>query len=470
MGAGGELSLKRGGLVGYALTLVVSVLFFISSKDRLPVSVKFDDVDYITVAASALKSSHEGAVPVTLFDFDQASVQSLGDEARVSRGNLIELLEIADRSNPTAIVLDFDIANTRKDEQEVVRRYFFERAIDAPPLLLVRALSRLPVGRDVPGAVIDTPNSLDPTARSRSNIAWVSAYLDTEADGSARRWRAYHPVCADGPARGYPAVALITTAISRDPQSGRAAAQDWLSQASLQSCGRSGQMSDQETKPASRAWLRNAAEVMTIPYVVGHTTELARFGSTMIDGKQVPVFSRITARQLLDKSPELRGTGVADQAGRVVIIGASYNNSGDWQKTPLGRMPGMYVLANLVAFGPSALEDKKWWGLKGLLLGYLIFVFHEICKYVMRQGLANVAFLFITGSILTLLVAAGLSVATAYEGAIVGIALTILHSIVTSMLTLFSTPERPPHVGRFASLVLSERMQERLSARRTRGG
>ena len=75
---------------------------------------------------------------------------------------------------------------------------------------------------------------------------------------------------------------------------------------------------------------------------------------TAADDLETVAFRRIGAGQLFTYTNGVAApAGEIDAdpfAGRVVIVGASYSDSGDVYETPLGTMPGALVLANSTAY------------------------------------------------------------------------------------------------------------------------
>ena len=200
---------------------------------------------------------------------------------------------------------------------------------------------------------------------------------------------------------------------------------------------------------------------------MGFTPNLYQFGSTIVGSHTAPIFTRSRARDLIDQKQHYM-VEPPDLSNRIAIIGASYDASGDWHRTPLGRMPGMYVIGNMVAFGKSTLEEHRWWGIKPLVFGVALFSLHLLASLVCRPTVALALIVVASAALLPWLAQHGVSITTAYEAAVVGIGLIALNASVSAAISAFAdsgseTPSFP-----FARLVLSERSLEWLRARANR--
>lgn len=452
--------------VGFAVTALFGFALLVVLKLGEPTSGKSLDADYATVLLAALSAENRRAIPVVFIDVDEQFYQSLNSPSYVPRSTLAELLAIAAAGKPAAIILDFDTSLDRADEVKPLEDYLKSTARDNTPLWLVRPFSTLPEGRDVAGAGVDRGHDiLDPVVKSASAMRWVSAYLDTEKDWFLRRWRSYQAVCSKGASVAYPSVAVAASSLVKRHDEAPRDLDGWLRKTATNHCNPTKTAGEPATPPT---WLRNANSTMTIPYGVGFTSELTRFGTTAIDGKLVPTFSRFSAKNLLDRKQRLITSDPLDLSGRVVIIGASYEASGDWHRTPLGRMPGMYILGNLVAFGSEALEENRWWGLKPFLLGLIILGLHTLSTIVFRGPVALMFTLVGAASFIIAAVRMGMAPATAYDGAVMGLALIALHATAEALIKSFSHGRRYPHIGFVAHYALSDDGRKWWSAYRRR--
>ena len=440
--------------VGFAVTVLFGFALLVVLRLGEPTGGKSLDADYATVLLAALSAENRHAIPVVFVDVDEQFYQSLNSPSRVPRSNLAELLAIAAAGKPAAIIFDFDTSLDSVDEIKPLKDYLKSVVQDNTPLWLVRPFSSLPEGRDVAGAGVDRGHDiLDPIVKSASAMRWVSAYLSAEKDWFLRRWRSYQAVCSKGAPVAYPSVAVAAGSLIKRHDEAPRDLDGWLRKTATSHCNPTQTAGEPTALPR---WLGNANSTMTIPYGVGFTSELARFGTTVIDGDAVPTFSRFSAKNLLDRKQQLTSSDPLDLSGRVVIIGASYEASGDWHRTPLGRMPGMYILGNLVAFGSEALEENRWWGLKPFLFGLILLGLHTLSTILFRGPVALIVTLAGAASFIIAAVRMGMAPATAYDGAVMGLALIALHATAEALIKSFSHGRRYPRVGFVAHYALSD--------------
>lgn len=445
-----------------ALALAVicgAVVYLLWTEAERPSLAKILDADNVIAWLAAVSADGRRATPVTFIEVDELSYQGWGYPKSVPRQHVIDVLTIVDKARPAAIVLDFDITQDDASETEAVIDYLSRRDATVP-LLLVRPFTRLPDGNDVRGAVVERASRIDRAAISAAGAEWVSAYLDTDEGWFSRRWRGYEVVCSDGAPRAYPAAALAATALTRDPSNGLRQLGTWLEDAAQRRC-RPGE----HTAPpdAAPSWARNADEGLLIPYSIGFTAEPFRFGATRVGTRALPIFSRFSAAHLVDRKQDYLAAP-PDLSDRIAIVGASYEASGDWHRTPLGRMPGMYVIGNMVAFGAVTLAENRWWGLKPLLLGIGFFAMHRLASLIFRAAVALLLVAGATALLLPLLVRNGVSVTTAYEAAVIGIGIIALHAGIRAAIDAFARHRSASGTGRFGKLLFSERGREWLSA------
>ena len=100
---------------------------------------------------------------------------------------------------------------------------------------------------------------------------------------------------------------------------------------------------------AEPSWPPVRAASARLPFVFANSKTPALFRIEGEGGETVAL-RRISAHVLVDvASGVATASGAVDRdpfAGRLVVIGASYADSGDFHETPLGTMPGALILAN----------------------------------------------------------------------------------------------------------------------------
>ena len=140
---------------------------------------------------------------------------------------------------------------------------------------------------------------------------------------------------------------------------------------------------------------RSAAQ---LPYVFGDRNDAPALFRIERDGKSTVAFRRIGAGQLFTYTNGVAApAGDIDSdpfAGRVVIVGASYADSGDVYETPFGTMPGALVLANSIVqaktiagtAATSALLKNVLAMLRFLLLAFIARTFIGAAAIIILGG------------------------------------------------------------------------------------
>ena len=300
------------------------------------------DRDLLVRWSARFAGAERDAIPVTLIDFDAATMAALGAPDRVPRAALAGLVDllaakslIAAKSllaaKPTAgAMIDLDLSRPGPDPaaDAALSAALARWPAGAPPLAL--ALRFRGEGEGLSPSLPFMAAAL----AGKPNLRLAASLALTDGDGVVRRWRLDQPVCAGAP-RVYPSPQLVAAAARRAPGDLDA----YLSQRADEACG----------KRANDApgWPRNPAREAAISFLFG------------AQGDAAGLFRRISARTLLDASgAALASARVADApfAGRFVIVGASHDEAFDDHMTPLGRMPGAVVAANAIAGAPAILD------------------------------------------------------------------------------------------------------------------
>lgn len=433
--------------IGLVTTLALGFVFATRLKvDALDLK-RFLTADGVTFLSALLAGERRDAVPVTIVDIDERAFLAWGSPAAIPRDRLAALLERLLEKRPRAVVVDVDLSLDSQADAAPMRALVegYSRLHAAPPLLLVRHLREMPSGTDVGGGMLDRDTPLDDVVQASPNVRWVVARFKAEDDWFFRRWSGFQTVCATGIPRAFPAVALATTAVSANPTDGISTLDAWLRRRATAACA--GEIGSVLPRADDPPWLRNAGETMTIPFAVGFTQDVAQFGTTPHRGRITPIFARLPAAAVLD------GGGAPGIEDRVVVIGASYEEARDLHRTPLGVMPGVYVLANLVALGGGPLAEERLGGGKPFLLGAGFLAAHLLAGLLLRQPFSTVALVLVVAASGLVAVYHGVPPYVVYEGSVAGILLIGLYATVASILEAVAQTDRgrPRHswIARF---------------------
>lgn len=299
--------------------------------------------------------------PFLLLNLSQKDHLKLGYPAVAPRGLLAKLLTMAAAGDPHLIVLDADLgwSGDAAGEEELKAALKAIAARKKPVLLLVRS----PFGRD-DGPPIDASPASEPdvlrgtpydgVVSTAPNLFWVSALAPIDGDGLTRRYRVATRVCRDRQSLTLPSVQLAACVALSDR--GRLPA--------LHAAAAPGPACTEEGAPVKLS-------VLSMFRCAGHDWPIGREGAEadiayrmswelpsgvsrpqqIAKGSDIPV-EEVEIADALDLVEHADMIDVKAQfAGRVVIIGSSADVVGDRQRTALGPMPGMLVIANAIRSG-----------------------------------------------------------------------------------------------------------------------
>lgn len=357
---------------------------------------------------------------VTVVDIDDGSYEAWGQPLATPRSKLFDLVDVAASRDAAAIVVDIDvIANATLEEAKVTleRLSAFSarqvRGYRKIPLVLVRSLwsdgkavhmlSRQP---EFDSARIREVNALvDDLASGRteqqSAIIWASALFDADTGGVIREWRLIEVVCDDGRRQpiAFPSVGVVIASLGGRYQQTLDAIRGASSSYAREYCEARSQKRVPPTSLVGFDWLVNHPTKERLPYLFWPARlEPFRFGTAReSSGRRVPLLDIRLASAILDKEQaakafysdpsfcdritDLDPVPISCDAlrGRVVVIGASHRDSRDTHFTPLGPMPGVYVVANTMAGARDTLSSKRH------ILGSS---FWGVCLFLVFAGLA----------------------------------------------------------------------------------
>jgi CHASE2 domain-containing sensor protein len=318
-------------------------------------------------------------------DVDEETYRRWGTPV-TPRHKLKQLIDYAARSNARVIVVDFDLNRSYDDLGEELGKsdialadYLANYDSNHPPLILVRRLVDFHPDERCPQP---HESFLDARLIGRKNVFWGSVGFDQDDDFIERRWRLWEPVCSSAEATVLTSVQLIAAALTLGGEAKRQEASRWVQQFAPGDCN---------VCPPTRHGLR----YKLTKFLSGGTVqqfelekdiELEAGGSDLVqrilfripflgpadsegyssvklkEGSSEPILTVLPAWQVTElEEGHYPGPDLVNR--RIVIIGASYRDSGDIHATPLGNMPGAMVLINsiysLMQYGQ--LRDQPKW-------------------------------------------------------------------------------------------------------------
>ena len=297
-------------------------------------------------------------------DIDDATWAAWKYPLITPRDKIAELIDHAVASKPALIFLDIDLtwpsadAKSVKTLKDLVAAY----GEGKPPLLLVRSLIDPPPGgptelpkirytvvEDGPSSVPSDPLPLDNLVKS---VNWVSAQFELDGDGIVRHWRLYEMICdpAGGPML-LPSLQLMAALKVLQRQDDRAipnamAALNTLVPDTCRSAPRA--LPPVVVHAPTPVIVAGGYELGSrIIYTIGWRGGAPALGPYVekTAGSLAPLVVVRSAGAILKMNP---GDPIEGLADRIVVIGGSYVDSGDWHTTPIGRMPGALIAINAI--------------------------------------------------------------------------------------------------------------------------
>lgn len=367
-----------GVLFGVIIEFVAVPLFF--SDTRLLRELGDGLVDDAIRIHERFTGAVDGAVPFVFVDIDDATWRDWGYPLIAPREKLAGLLDRVSASRPLAVLLDVDLAWPDAQGQVALAAALAHDRAGGPPLYMVRGLvSRAPDDPDqwprlqaTPFAALvqAPPAGPGPTIVTRPGYGWVSPLFERDGDGVVRNARLFDFVC-DGEAPAVlPAAQLMLAANAVDARHPGAATVPRIGAALAGllpgRCGAAPSPAQRAApprrvseEPEIELSLRESA--VRIIYTIAWRDNAAGLGPVArADGASRPLVAVRPARVVLEAPP---GEAIDGFEGRLVVIGGSFRDSGDWHQTPLGAMPGALLVINaahaLAQYGTP--REPPWW-------------------------------------------------------------------------------------------------------------
>ena len=278
----------------------------------------------------------------TLLDIDEKSYQNWKEPYHIPRGKLARLIRFALEGGARLVVVDVNLNNPGVDK--VADRVLLDYLAGLPPKMQARLiLLRLAAPPDRPGHKPPYDRLRPPIVDTvpAPAINWAHPYFQKDrADDVVRRWNLYLEGCFRDRPIILPSVQLMSVMLTRS-QSERQKLESAFADRLPQSCAELGKREGRRAQDLLRAYGYDLAAkgiteriLYTMPYTVaGHPG----------GAPPAPDLEIIPAHLVTDTDTQPSDEAVRN---RIVFIGASYQASHDWHKTPLGEMPGALVLVN----------------------------------------------------------------------------------------------------------------------------
>ena len=329
-----------------------------------------------------------GSRPFALVDIDQPTWEAWTAPLLAPRDKLATMLAHLAKAGAATIVVDIDLAwpglgwQPNKPLLDFLALYGEDGP--APPIILVRHLDGADSGRHQ--FVEPRRTDFDDVVRSNRHLHWASPLFDVDGrDYVIRRWRLWEVICDKGTPAVLPSVELLAAAIVSDPPAGAGGLSRALARHAPEACdGGADAAADESEYPLENTTVALARDelarriVYAIPWHRGEREAGARIEH---GGERVPLVTIRPAAAVLAAAEA--GEPLDWLGGRTVLIGATYADSSDFHRMPLGRMPGVfdviYAIHSLLEHG--TLVEPPVWVKIPLSLGMIIVVailFHRL--------------------------------------------------------------------------------------------
>lgn len=274
----------------------------------------------------------------TFLDIDDASYRGWGEPYHVPRDKILKLIKFAAEANARLTVLDIDLSRegVDADDDRRLAAYLtqYGKGVAHPPLILVRTFYS---GEPGDRQWVDIRPSFLDEFEFPTSVHWAQPlFKATLWDGVIRHWHLIKFGCLNGRLVLVPATQLIAAAL--------------LSAGDVSSVNRYADLNVVRMENCNNA--DSAANAITFRDAGGRSeifSPEAELGQRLIYTIpwKSPAPDLITVpAQLITESPhDLSGDLIRN---RVVIIGASFADSRDIHRTPIGEMPGALIIANAI--------------------------------------------------------------------------------------------------------------------------
>lgn len=364
------------------------------------VASALSDRDLLIRWTSSFSDAAREATPVTLIDIDAETMALYGTPDRAPRALLAGLLSLASAKRASAVLLDVDLSKPGPDAagddalRDVLANWPAQAAgqgaTHGPTLALARRF------RAEGDGVTPEPFAFAQAIAGRADIRQVASLALKDSDAVVRRWRLAQTACEGKAGVAYPSPQLVAAAVA----AGRPAADldrflDW----------RVATVCAKRALPAPD-WPRNPAAEANISFLFSAEPGAHVPVVTGADGRETPVFRRISARTLIDaQGLALAPARIADApfAGRFVVIGASHADTFDEHATPIGRLPGAVIAANAIAGAPAILGAARIGDAARTLIALALFAAMAAVSARLRASAASVVVVLICLALLPLL-------------------------------------------------------------------
>jgi len=322
---------------GIAIVIAIAIAFF--HQSHWLVRLENSAIDWMMDVNKSLPRMSSNASDVSLqftfLDIDDESYAAWGEPYHAPRDKILKLVDFAGSAGAQLIVLDIDLARAGidPDDDHKLGTYLarYGELASRPPLILVRTFTR---GNGDNGQWVNIRPSFLDEFELPATIHWAQPlFKATLWDGVIRHWHLVKFGCLNGQPLLVPATQLLAVALLSDPDSPPRNRFADLNTVRIENCATVNATGTSVTTHDSDAMVSSETElgqrlIYTIPW-----------------HEPAPDLITIRANVITESTRELSNDLLRD---RIVIIGASFADSRDIHRTPIGEMPGALIIANAI--------------------------------------------------------------------------------------------------------------------------
>jgi hypothetical protein len=391
-------------IVALIVGCLVEGYFLYASGSRLARYLENSSLDWVNRMYEGTEPVQgRPSVPFTIIDIDDQTYRAWKEPLAIPTEALLQLIQFAVEQGAMAVVVDVDLSDrTGAETSWPITQYLKARPLPGAGAVTRRA----PAPRPVPvvfvrgfqlyrGGAKARASALDDVVREGRALYWASPLFDRDEDFVVRRWRLWQATCGASQGDVVPAVQLVILSLTGSPQPWTAGLDGALAPLREYACGGRPESASREGHDRQRLQLGRVTleiepddlerrVIYTIPWKLASGDARP---SIVVDGKTVPLLIAIPAHRIAS-DPRL----VAPDAvrNRVVVIGGSFTDGRDIHLTPIGAMPGAFLLANAIhsILQYGELHHLPWWLRLAVVAGMVLVISLSFHCYGAMRGLA----------------------------------------------------------------------------------
>ncbi len=339
-------------------------------------------IDWVMQMLRGTTPTNEDTPSFVLLDIDEATYRHWEEPLITPRDKLLQLIQIATNHQAKVVMVDIELnyltdrsqsldhPNNQADKAlfEFIANYDATCHKPCSYIFLTR-VTRFSLAPAKPPYKEQVQSFLDLVVAKSRYIYWASTLFDLESDQVLRRWHLWQATCNGNVGDILPSMQLLANAVNEEVTQG---VKQWLAQleSNQPNCTTEVQSNISEN-PAEEARFKRRI-LYRIPWHLGRGEILP----TVANGN--PLLETQSVQEVTEGEVKPMAKSFFEE--RIVIIGGSYESSRDIYATPLGKMPGTWVLVNathsLLQYGEfKPLPEWMKWGTEVILIVIMSLAF-----------------------------------------------------------------------------------------------